>query len=257
MSSFGFNDVQEFFDRTNKLYFFCYSELDKAVIMCRQNMFAYDLKIYRGTMTTKCSFKNYPMLTNGSHAGLLPNNTPIICGGSNTNRCFKYEVMPLIDDYNWTETNAMNNKRIHFSGMTGSPYKNSSHLYYVLGGTHEAEVLTPTGWENIGPLLPFPFYKSCLMVINDTSILVLNGQLPSYGDNLSDKTFIFNSMYNRWVSGPQLLWPRSGAVCGLIRKSEANDTKVFIVVGGHRGQGSAPVDFLNDVSDQWRSGEEK
>ena len=234
--------------------FLLIAELDKIVVMCNQSMKVYDIKNYTNGLRTECFCQGYPISTYGSHGGLLPNNTPIVCGGSNTKRCFKYEETNF-NDYDWKETFSMNSDQMYFIGMTGSPYQNSSHLYYALGSSNKAEVLTKSGWENIGPPLPSPFYKSCLMVINETSILILEGKLPIVGEYPSGRTFIFNTFYNSWVSGPRLLGPRVGAVCGLIRKSKDDDKEILIVAGGQPGMKNGSTEFLNNVGDGWQLGE--
>jgi hypothetical protein len=67
---------------------------------------------------------NFPFITRGTHGGLLPDSTPLVCGGEKSNNCYKYHLG------NWMSTFSMNIARMHFTGMTGSPYQNSSHLYY-------------------------------------------------------------------------------------------------------------------------------
>jgi hypothetical protein len=71
----------------------------------------------------------------------------------------------------------MNENRIHFMGMPSSPYRNSSHKFFVLGPDLTAEVLTDAGWEVFGPAVPKPFYVSCMVIINETTIFV-TGHLP-------------------------------------------------------------------------------
>lgn len=117
---------------------------------------------------------NYPLeLTSTAAANLPERNVPIICGGQNienetviTNKCY------LLDEFGWTATFHMNDKRTHFSAMSRSPYRNESHKMFVLGYTRRAEVLTEKGWEYIGLPTPDLFYLSCMMIIDDSSILV-------------------------------------------------------------------------------------
>ena len=89
------------------------------------------------------------------------------------------------------------------------------------------------------------------MAINETSILVLEGQNPST-NNFSTNTFIFNSVYGSWVRGPSLQQPRRSAGCGLIRESESSDRKLFIVAGGEDVGGPVlTVELLHDVQGSW------
>ena len=123
----------------------------------------------------KCNnLKNYPLtVTSTFGANLNERNTPIICGGQNTtnvaeitNKCF------LLDESGWTEIFKMKDSRMHFSGMSNSPYRNIGHKMFVLGYTQRAEVLTENGWEYIGPLTPKMFHLSCILIIDDNSIMV-------------------------------------------------------------------------------------
>ena len=43
---------------------------------------------------------------------------------------------------------------------------------FVLGYTERAEVLTENGWEYIGLLTPKMFHLSCILIIDDNSIMV-------------------------------------------------------------------------------------
>jgi len=195
------------------------------------------------------NMSDFPIITRGTFGALLPgNNTPIVCGGfidnSSSNKCFLYKAS------GWTETMPMIAKRVHLTGMAKSPYQNDSHKMFVLGGsTPIAEVLTDSGWETIGPETPSQFYLSCLVVINVTSILVIGGQTPT--KEFSNETFIFNSLTNKWTTGPRLINGRIAFGCGYIKKTENINTKFFIAAGGIATQ---TVELLRSVSDIWISG---
>ena len=70
---------------------------------------------------TQCEdLSDYPLVTRGTHAGLLPDHSPVVCGGMGTNKCFTFDF-----NMGGSETFPMNYQRMHFSGMTGSPYQAS------------------------------------------------------------------------------------------------------------------------------------
>ena len=123
----------------------------------------------------KCNnLKNYPMEVTSTFGANLPErNTPIVCGGVSrvnhndiTNKCFS------LDESGWTETYSMIDRRMHFFGMSRSPYRNASHKMFILGYTRRAEVLTDNGWEYIGLPTPKLFHTSCVIIIDDSSIMV-------------------------------------------------------------------------------------
>ena len=202
--------------------------------------------------TTICSdLATYPINTRGTHGGLLPDLIPIVCGGLGVDRCFTFEYSS-----GWTETYRMNSPRMHSTGMTGSPYQNTSHKYFILGGnTLKPEVLTDSGWEILNGNYPSKFYKSCLMVINETSFLVFEGEPDQYWP-FSTRTFIFNAAFNRWTRGPELIQARRIVGCGLIRESSSSSRNFFIVAGGENDGPSAmrSVEILNDLGGNWRPG---
>jgi len=169
----------------------------------------------------------------------------MVCGGLDSNKCYNYVSS------DWVETLSMNAPRMHFAGMVGSPYQNASHKYYVLGNPGSAEVLTDSGWEEIGPPTPTIFYLSCLMIINETSILVFEGQVPGVKE-FSQLTYIFNSVTNTWMLGPYLQRPRNAVGCGLIRKSDDSGKNIFIIAGGVGGD--LTVEILDEIGGQWYTG---
>jgi hypothetical protein len=228
-------------------FFLSFEGLNKVAVM--NGYFEGNSKIVEvvdlAKSTTNCKkLTNFAVITRGTHGGLLPDFTPIVCGGANSNNCYKYYIN------NWVQTYSMHVPRMHFTGMTGSPYQNSSHLYYVIGNG-SAEVLTDSGWEVIGPPTPTQFYHSCLMVINETSILVFEGQVSGVRD-YSPLTYIYNSVTNAWTSGPSLKRSRRAVGCGLIRKTEDSDEKIFIIAGGEGG--GVSVELLDEIDGQWYRG---
>jgi hypothetical protein len=67
----------------------------------------------------------------------------------------------------------MKEARMNFVGMSGSPYRNSSHKFFALGPSTTAEVLTDSGWQIIGPPLPKAVSFSCLITIDESTIFLI------------------------------------------------------------------------------------
>jgi len=156
------------------------------------------------------NFANFPIATTGTFGGLISDtNSPVVCGGTDTKQCFEYQKT------GWKEIYPMNDNREHFTGMSGSPYKNSSHRLYVIGYTQQAEVLTSSGWEYIGPVTPNMDFVSCILIVNETSILVTG--ISNQVENVTAHSFVFNSVTGTWTQGPSLNNKRIACGCGLIR----------------------------------------
>jgi hypothetical protein len=200
-----------------------------------------------GSGATKCDYlPRYPLATRGTFGGLVNNSTPLVCGGLDTNECF------LFEDGRWQNTFAMVDVRFHFAGMPSSPYSNPSHWFFVLGPDN-AEVLTDTGWQNIGPLLPASIFVPCLVVINETAVLVIAGTINSReGETYSKSTFIFNAVTSLWSPGPSLSVGRRSMGCGRIPDSGNSGRHYFIVAGGENALRS--VELLPTMNDQWTAG---
>ena len=186
---------------------------------------------------------DYPLAVSGSFGGLQSNFVPLICGGGYSNKCHQYS------NKQWKETFPMNVNRSFFAGMAGSPYRNASHKFYVLGN-NTSEVLTDSGWQLIGPPLPKTLSFSCLMVINETSILVV-AETVLNGKQYWQETFVFNSERETWSAGPVRKFATKVDGCGLVPTS--NQSKVsFIVAGSFNG--IPYFEVLNDTNGIWQLG---
>jgi len=199
---------------------------------------------------TNCpDLMDYPIVTSSSLGIILPNdNVPIVCGGADTNKCFIYTSS------GWNETFSMNEVRTEIIGMAKSPFQNASHKMFVLGTTNNAEVLTDSGWERVSIKTPKIFSMSCLMVLNETSIMVIRGM----NDNQyqSNETYIFNSETKTWVAGPALMVKRAACGCGKVLASSTSSTQLVLAIGGYTGNGNSQlsVEVLHDVKDAWKRG---
>jgi hypothetical protein len=200
------------------------------------------------SLTTCENLPDYPITTRGTVGGLLDNKVPIVCGGLNVKDCYQYQ------QGQWQLSFPMNENRYHSAGMVSSPYQNVSHKLFVVGGGNPpliaAEVLTATGWEVIGSPLPKQFFVSCLVSINETTIMLIGGTIENI--TYSKDTYIFNALTNIWVKGPSMELGRRGAGCGKISENGQSNRQIIIVAGGENARTS--VEFLDDIDGSWRSG---
>ena len=91
--------------------------------------------------------------------------------------------------------------------QTGSYLHAFLNTYFIcLGGGSISipEVLTDSGWYPIGPPIPTMFYVSCMVALDDASILVSGGE-TSQG-RYSAKTYIFTPGNGSWTDGITLNW---------------------------------------------------
>jgi len=79
--------------------------------------------------TVCMNLPQFPLLTRGTFGGLIDGGTPLVCGGQDSRDCY------IFKGGRWSETFSMNENRIHFAGMEGSPYQNHSHKFFVLAPT--------------------------------------------------------------------------------------------------------------------------
>jgi hypothetical protein len=182
-----------------------------------------------------------------SMGGLGFQNQPLICGGAMgtytfSNKCYSF------DGTLWTQSASMKKAR-RFGAISFFPSQNSSRRLLVTGGNdnqlQSAEVLTSQGWE----MFPFPenFGKHCQVVINSTTLLVIEG--------MTSKTYYFNTQTNVWVPGPTLTVYRSGHSCGKIKKDMNSQEMSIIVAGGSNLRGVlSSVEVLDPGSNSWRKG---
>ena len=91
---------------------------------------------------------------------------------------------------------------------TKSPYSKDSFQIYITGGENNedlvntAEVLSEDGWSTAIPSLPVVIESHCMVLINDSAVMVIAG----YQDRTyySPRTYILNTEEGRWRRGPGL-----------------------------------------------------
>ena len=144
--------------------------------------------------------------------------------------------------------------------MPSSPFQNAAHKMFVIGGyplqVTNMDVLTDAGWQQLP--ISFPnkqaMQASCLMVINETSFLMIVGATTT--TQLTKETYIFNSIGNSWSPGPALSNEKVDVGCGTIKKSNLSNERLMVVIGGDIIGGSSHiVEFLDSIEGQWRQGQ--
>ena len=196
------------------------------------------------TTTTCKSLPDFPLNLRGSYGDLIDGKTPLVCGGYNSKSCYVYS------DEGWKSTFNLSQVQFHFAGMSSSPFRNSSHKFFIIGRT-AMEVLTPTGWEKLDISLPVSsVYAQCMIVVNETTVLLMAGTSPT--STYSRETYIFNSITNSWTRGPLLTNGRRAMGCGTIKENAASNNRIFLVAGGEAADKS--VELLDSLTGQWRAG---
>ena len=92
-----------------------------------------------------------------------------------------------------------------------------------------AETLTSDGWKMFGPGLPIGVERHCLVLFDESNVILIGGTTKEA--KYSGQTHIFNFDLQTWKAGPDLKIPRSYQTCGMIRKnSESNEVITFHII---------------------------
>jgi hypothetical protein len=190
--------------------------------------------------------QNYPIPTRGSVGGLIDNKIPMVCGGKGVEECYQY------NQGQWQPSAPMLEVSFHSTCMATSPYHNSTHNFFVLGGQPPAtsiEVLTTNGWEMVSRL-PKVFFHNCILNLDDKSIILIAGAVDN--NWYSKETYIYNTLTDAWTTGPSLANGRYAHGCEKIPESSQSNREVIIAVGG---MGSPQtVEILDGINNIWKMG---
>jgi hypothetical protein len=131
--------------------------------------------------------------------------------------------------------------------VTGGYDGSGSHL-------NSAEMLTEEGWESNIPSLPVTMYAHCMVTVNSTTVMVIDGiQNGQY----SGKTFYFTFGEESWTEGPELENKRRWHSCGKIRRNKESQEMSIIVAGGYADDSYlSSVEILHEGSNEWQTGPE-
>ena len=193
---------------------------------------------------------NFPIGAIGSTGALIQGKIPLVCSGySNTRNCY------LLRNNAWEQTGSLNVDRYISMILPNSPFQNPTHKAIIFGGlsTDTMEVFNGTSWSKMELRLPVVISSSCAVYTNPTTIFIVSGNHA--GILYSQDTYYFNSLEQKWVSGPKVIKGRLYHSCGRIKRNQNGDQlSTLIVAGFDISVALDSVEILDDDSGTWRSG---
>ena len=194
-------------------------------------------------------FPSVPLGFRGGSGGLFDQTAPWVCSGAPTNsQCFLYK------NGAWSQTGTFLSPRTHFSVVSGSPFGNPIHKFYVVAGNtpFTGEAFDGNKFSEVGPSVPFKFYVSCMVYLNATTVMLIAGW---QGDTTySPSTYVMNAKILAWQQGPTINVGRLGHGCGRIVQGVASEKYSTIIAGGTNGGLLNQVEILDDGAISWRYG---
>jgi hypothetical protein len=115
---------------------------------------------------------------------------------------------------------------------------------------NSAEMLTEKGWESNIPSLPVNIASHCMVTINSTTVMVIDG--GQNDQDFSGKTFYFTLGEESWKEGPELKNKRVYHSCGKIRRNKESQEMSIIVAGGYGSSILSSVDWRIFITN-WQS----
>jgi hypothetical protein len=199
---------------------------------------------------------DYPLdQVQGASGGLLTNNNALlICGGEGSrllDDCFSIGINS--NPHGIKKTATLTQPR----GYASSVVLNSTSLWLTggrlgSGYTKSTEFVQLTG-TSPGPDLPLEVAGHCLVSLNDTTLILIGGNLQS-GTN-SKATWFYNTDHKTWTDGPSLTIARHAHhSCALFKSPQHGHTDTVIVTGGWNGATLASTELLYLDSNSWQSG---
>jgi uncharacterized protein YaaQ len=196
----------------------------------------------------------YPIdkITGASGCLLKKNNIALICGGiryrTRLDDCF------AIIDNAIRATTKLTQPRSHAASVALN-----GNILWMTGGyldgsvpTNSTEFVQLSGTRP-GPDLPLELQKHCLVSLNETTVLLIGGELADW--TWSKATFYCNHNHQTWSEGPSLITARTSHSCALFKSPLHGHTDTVIVTGGYKGDWLDSTEFLNlDTGDSWTLG---
>jgi hypothetical protein len=265
--------VQRFFFNSQIYYknifqgrLFSFTGMTKILVVNGQNVGSKKMEIVDlsdPTNVCRPSFLDeYPLdRVIAASGGLLTNNNVLmICGG----RLQKLKTI-LDDCFSITAENGPTTTTAKLSqprSRGASVVLNNTTLWLTGGWLEESTELTKsTEFVQLtgtipGPDLPFEVSAHCLVLLNDTTALLIGGQYPN--TTSSKATSYFNFEDKIWTVGPSLMTGRYIHSCALFKSPQYGNTDTVIVTGGHNelDNASTSTEILNFYSNNpsWTSG---
>jgi hypothetical protein len=172
--------------------------------------------------------------------GLLTNNNALICGG--------FGIKSLDDCFAINENGIKNESRLSQPrAWPASVVWNSTTLWLTGGGLDGSGITKSTEFVQLtgttpGPDLPLEVYHHCLVSLNETTALLIGGNLPTTSSNA---TFFYNTDHKTWTDGPSMITGRAEHSCALFKSPQHGHTDTVIVTGGSDVYSLASTEFLN------------
>jgi hypothetical protein len=196
---------------------------------------------------------DYPLdRVQGASGGLLTNNNALICGGWGSEMIDDcYSINP--HGIKKAATARLSKPRFYAASVVW----NSTTLWmtggYLPGNvrTKSTEFVQLTG-TTPGPDLPLEVAYHCLVSLNDTTLILIGGELQS-GTN-SKATWFYHTDHKTWTDGPSLTIGRNAHSCALFKSPQHGHTDTVIVTGGYNAENLASTEMLNLESNSWESG---
>lgn len=189
------------------------------------------------------NLEEYPIKIREAGGGLLPDGSPLVCGGSSS--------VDVSDCYNFDK-----NEWKVFSSLTEAkramkatiiPFLMEDFQLAFVGGyknglsINSTEVLTNEGWRtNILPQIPVPRHGHCILLLNSTTVIMI-GPYETF--------FMTENLI--WTEGPAMKIPRYYSSCGRIIKGDGSN-KLNVISAG--GSNSDVVEIFDAVINEWLSG---
>jgi hypothetical protein len=179
-------------------------------------------------------------------AGLLDDNTILMCGGTKSQHCY---IMT-------SERVTQSAKAILPDVIAGSvSVMLSNNTLWITGGLRnsnltDTEYVSPDGTMS-GPIMPVSNRWHCIVAVNSSTVLLTGGYDDSAGKK-AIQTHYYNYVKNEWITGASLKQGRSGHACGQFRHE--NDD-IIIISGGNNENGTInSTEFLVVGTNSWVNG---
>ena len=209
------------------------------------------INVESSTSVTCPPVPDFPKPVLGSTGILIQKKIPLVCSG-HPDKTTSY----LLKNNVWVQTGSLNVPRYSGTMLPNSPFQNPTHQATIIGGfdTTTMEVFNGTSWSLMGPSFPGNYIAlTCAVYINPTTIFVVAGnQNANY---FSKYTYYFNSLEQKWVSGPNVIQGRCAHTCGRIQRNpNGGQLSTIMVSGVANGIKVDTVEILDDDSSTWRAG---
>ena len=190
---------------------------------------------------------DYPMPVSGA-TGVYENSRITICGGTNSNKCYKlkkngisFELLQTMGD------NRTNARSIVTEGnilVTGGVDENNNKI----GSGEFIKQQIP----NMYIQLPYPVNEHWFLNINQTTSFLIGGTTSSA--TASKKTYFFNHFTNEWTSGPDLIKGRHAHTAGVLFDHDTNEQHIAVIAGNKGGAYLMSTEILYHGNTTWTYG---